>query len=254
MYLSLIYTDLSSSLRINATMLSRLVILRHFGSSKLMDPILRSGHLCSVCTSFILRRLFYVSICSERSAYPHLAHLLPEWAIHSYILLASLLTNRRSRAPRQRFLSQSKTSEVCKPVFRVRERKVKEFDASGECETVFRPDFEASLRGVQPFHCLKYNPRMWVTGPTRHFAAQESACRFLVQELGTSEIGIQDKHGNTTLHYLAGARVPNIALIDWLKVQDTGTSVCDKTRNVWGYTPQDLHQYGETIGSSGGEG
>lgn len=138
--------------------------------------------------------------------------------------------------------------------YRVHERKVKEFDESGESQTVLRSSFESSMRGVQPLSYLKYNPRMWTTEPTKHFAEQESVCKFLVKELGASKIGTQDKHGNTMLHYLAGARMPNEGLIDWLRLQDTGVSVWEKARNFWGYTPQDLHEDSETVRSSGRNG
>lgn len=128
--------------------------------------------------------------------------------------------------------------------YRISERKVKEFNASGYSETVLRPEFEASMR---PYHnrCLKQSPRSWDSDPMKYFEEQESVCKFLVQELGAGKIGEQDMHGNTMLHYLAGSRGPNEALIHWLKMQNTGMSVWEKTQNFWGHTPRELYDDSE---------
>jgi len=67
---------------------------------------------------------------------------------------------------------------------------------------------------------------------------QEEICRFLVTELGIEQIGISDVHGNTALHYLASAKSSNDGLIAWMREQVGGEDVWEKTRNMWGYTPQ----------------
>jgi hypothetical protein len=127
---------------------------------------------------------------------------------------------------------------------RVRERKVKQWDAAGESTTVLVPEFESSLRGVIPHHHQHLNPREWSLSSMKHFAEQDDVCKFLVHEMGASEIGLPDKHGNTMLHYLASTRAPNESLIDWLKLQETGASVWQEAVNFWGHTPQDLYEDG----------
>jgi len=70
---------------------------------------------------------------------------------------------------------------------------------------------------------------------------QEAVCKFIIEELGQSQIELSDKHGNTVLHYLAGAKFPNTPLIDWLKEQENGTSTWRGAMNFWGYTPEELY-------------
>lgn len=122
---------------------------------------------------------------------------------------------------------------------------MKSYDANGESKTSFRPGFEASMRSVISYGDLERNPRWWETEPAKCFPEQEDVCRCLVQGLGAGHIGKRDKHGNTMLHYLAGARVPNEALIDWLKMQYTVMSVWEEVRNFWDHTPRELYQDSE---------
>lgn len=42
-------------------------------------------------------------------------------------------------------------------------------------------------------------------------------CRYLVAELGIEDAVIADVHGNTPLHYLASAALPNEQLMHWLR-------------------------------------
>lgn len=40
---------------------------------------------------------------------------------------------------------------------------------------------------------------------TSELQQQEDVCKFIVSELGATQIGLSDIHGNTPLHYLSGA-------------------------------------------------
>lgn len=83
---------------------------------------------------------------------------------------------------------------------------------------------------------------------------QDDICKDLGAELGASRIGMPDRHGNTMLHYLAGAREPSQTLISWLKLQATDTSVWQNAANLWGHTPQDLYEDSETARIQTSEG
>ena len=72
------------------------------------------------------------------------------------------------------------------------------------------------------------------------FHRQEDICKFIVSELGAEQIGLADVHGNTALHYLAGAWYLNEHLISWMRAQTNGEFVWQKSENRWGHTPQAL--------------
>jgi hypothetical protein len=67
---------------------------------------------------------------------------------------------------------------------------------------------------------------------------QGQISKLLVTELGAEQIGISDIHGNTALHYLAGVRSTNDSLIAWMREQVDGEDVWQRTKNMWGHTPQ----------------
>lgn len=129
---------------------------------------------------------------------------------------------------------------------RICERNTKHFDAEGESKSILDPGFQTSLRGVVPHDRQHQNPRTWDRDPAKHFTEQDAICKVLIKELGASQIGLPDKHGNTMLHYLASGRAPNESLINWLKLQETGVSVWQCAANYWGHTPQDLYEDGES--------
>jgi hypothetical protein len=64
--------------------------------------------------------------------------------------------------------------------------------------------------------CAK-NQKGWARRVADDAIPQEAVCKFIIQELGPSQIGLPDKHGDTASHHLAGAKFPNMPLIDWLK-------------------------------------
>ena len=72
---------------------------------------------------------------------------------------------------------------------------------------------------------------------TKELQQQEDMCRFIVSELGATQIGLSDIHGNTPLHYLAGAWFLNEALISWMREQAGGEHVWTNAENIWGHTP-----------------
>jgi hypothetical protein len=66
---------------------------------------------------------------------------------------------------------------------------------------------------------------------------QEGVCRHIISELGATHIGLTDVHGNTALHYLAGAWFLNEGLISWMREQIGGEDVWTSAENIWGHTP-----------------
>jgi len=62
---------------------------------------------------------------------------------------------------------------------------------------------------------------------------------------GTQELGAQDVHGNTPLHYLACAMWVNENLLKKLMVWEGGETVWKNSRNVLGYTPEELLEDGK---------
>jgi hypothetical protein len=72
------------------------------------------------------------------------------------------------------------------------------------------------------------------------FHRQEDICKFIISELGAEQIGLSDVHGNTALHYLAGAWYLNENLISWMRAQTNAEFVWQKAENRWGHTPQVL--------------
>lgn len=72
------------------------------------------------------------------------------------------------------------------------------------------------------------------------FHRQEDICKFIISELGAEQIVLPDVHGNTALHYLAGAWYLNENLISWMRTQTNGEFVWQKAENRWGHTPQAL--------------
>lgn len=72
---------------------------------------------------------------------------------------------------------------------------------------------------------------------TNELQQQEDMCKFIVSELGATQIGLSDIHGNTPLHYLAGAWFLNESLIAWMREQAGGEHVWAKAENIWGHPP-----------------
>jgi ankyrin repeat protein len=72
------------------------------------------------------------------------------------------------------------------------------------------------------------------------FHRQEEVCKLIISELGAEQIGLVDVHGNTALHYLAGAWYLNENLITWMRAQTNGEFMWQKAENRWGHTPQAL--------------
>jgi len=72
---------------------------------------------------------------------------------------------------------------------------------------------------------------------TNEMQQQADMCSFIVSELGATQIGLSDIHGNTPLHYLAGAWFLNEGLISWMREQAGGEHVWANAENIWGYTP-----------------
>lgn len=61
--------------------------------------------------------------------------------------------------------------------------------------------------------------------------------QIIVSELGATQIGLSNIHGNTPLHYLAGAWFFNEGLIAWMREQAGGEHVWAKAENIWGHPP-----------------
>lgn len=86
------------------------------------------------------------------------------------------------------------------------------------------------------------------TGPPRdqrpddwdELRKQEEVCRYLVAELGIGDAVIADVHGNTPLHYLASAALPNEQLMHWLREHSSVERAWKQHANIWGHTPQSL--------------
>jgi hypothetical protein len=66
---------------------------------------------------------------------------------------------------------------------------------------------------------------------------QEDICKHIISELGATHIDLTDVHGNTALHYLAGAWFVNEVLICWMREQIGGEAVWTSAENMWGHTP-----------------
>lgn len=98
------------------------------------------------------------------------------------------------------------------------------YDASGS--RIFRP------QEGQP-EAAQLAPR----DITNELQQQEDMCRFIVSELGATQIGLSNIHGNTPLHYLAGAWFFNEGLIAWMREQAGGEHVWAKAENIWGHPP-----------------
>lgn len=69
---------------------------------------------------------------------------------------------------------------------------------------------------------------------------QQEVCKLIISELGTEQIGLKDIHGNTALHYLAGAWDPNESLVSWMRAQSNAEWVWQNAENMWGHTPRAL--------------
>jgi ankyrin repeat protein len=72
---------------------------------------------------------------------------------------------------------------------------------------------------------------------TNELQQQEDMCRFVVSELGATQIELSDIHGNTPLHYLAGAWFLNESLVSWMREQEGGEHAWANSENMWGHTP-----------------
>jgi hypothetical protein len=136
--------------------------------------------------------------------------------------------------------------------FRLCERMTKDWDdGGGACQEgqrhlAYKADYESKMEALYRYEGMERlertkNPKKWTRRKGEDCVQQEAVCKIIVQELGSSEIALPDKHGNTVLHYLAGAKFPNMPLIDWLKSQKNGASAWREATNSWGYTPEELY-------------
>lgn len=131
---------------------------------------------------------------------------------------------------------------------RFRDRLVYDWDDAGESSLIYTTEYQ-DLRNSRPFttHDLDCeSPRDWPRNYIEDHAQQEAVCKLILQDLGSSQMGLRDKHGNTMLHYLASAKTPNQALVDWLKTQENGARIWQEATNFWGHTPKDLYEDGES--------
>lgn len=131
---------------------------------------------------------------------------------------------------------------------RIRDRLVYDWDYAGESSLIYTKEYQ-DLRNSRPFTTHDLNcesPRDWSRNYTEDHAQQEAVCKLLLQDLGSSQMGLRDKHGNTMLHYLASTKTSNLALIDWLKTQENGARIWKEITNFWGHTPEDLYEDGES--------
>lgn len=76
-----------------------------------------------------------------------------------------------------------------------------------------------------------------------YFGAQLEVVKFLITE-GVNDVSATDVHGNTALHYLAGHRRVNHALISLLRTQDGAETDWREKKNRYGFTAQDLFEDG----------
>lgn len=116
----------------------------------------------------------------------------------------------------------------------------------GQRHLVYKAEYKSKVEALYRHEGMESwepteNPKKWIRRLAEDSLQQEAVCKFLVQELGSGQIGLPDQHGNTVLHYLAGAKFPNIPLIEWLKDQEDGASVWREATNFWGYTPEELY-------------
>lgn len=136
--------------------------------------------------------------------------------------------------------------------FRICERMKKELDdgsgayEEGQRHLVYKVDYESKVEALYRYEGVERrgrteNPKKWIRRLAEDSLQQEAVCKFLVKELASGQIGLPDKHGNTVLHYLAGAKFPNMPLIELLKEQEDGASVWREATNFWGYTPKELY-------------
>ena len=136
--------------------------------------------------------------------------------------------------------------------FRICERMRNELDdgsgayEEGRRHLVYKAEYESKVEALYRYEGMERrertkNPKKWIRRLAEDGLQQEAVCRFIVQELGSGQVGLPDQHGNTVLHYLAGVKFPNMPLIDWLKEQDDGASVWQGASNLWGNTPEELY-------------
>jgi len=111
----------------------------------------------------------------------------------------------------------------------------------------------------EPFYILEnlpgYNGCEWPPGmgdpsfedfvpPSDYFDAQMEVVRFLITE-GVKDISATDVHGNTALHYLAGHRRVNSALVSFLRLQGGAERDWREKKNRYGFTALDLFEDGQ---------
>lgn len=136
--------------------------------------------------------------------------------------------------------------------FRICERMRKELDdgsgayEEGQQHLVYKAEYESKVEALYRYEGMERrertkNPKKWIRRLAGDSLQQEAVCKFLIQELGSSQIVLPDQHGNTVLHYLAGAKFSNMPLIDWLKEQEDGAMVWREATYSWGYTPEELY-------------
>ena len=172
---------------------------------------------------------------------------------HSLLHIAALPFNRsdfQESAPKVKRSIHDERGMVAS--FRIREDATKVWDSgghgysAGQRHLVNKTEIESKVTdlcrygGMTRRECSS-NQKGWARRGADNALQQEAVCKFIIEELGQSQIELSDKHGNTVLHYLAGAKFPNTPLIDWLKEQENGTSTWRGAMNFWGYTPEELY-------------
>ncbi|KAL1961765.1 hypothetical protein VTN77DRAFT_1091 [Rasamsonia byssochlamydoides] len=81
---------------------------------------------------------------------------------------------------------------------------------------------------------------------TKDFESQTELVKYLL-ESGTQSLTAFDSDLNTPLHYLAGARVVNVDLINFLRELPDGEHAWSEMPNWYGYTAKELFEDGERV-------
>jgi hypothetical protein len=99
-------------------------------------------------------------------------------------------------------------------------------------------NFDASgVKRGRPQEAQPKSPQHSPRDVPNELQQQEDVCKHIITELGVAHIGLTDAHGNTALHYLAGAWFVNEVLISWMREQTGGEAVWTSADNMWGHTP-----------------
>ncbi|KAI4182812.1 MAG: hypothetical protein LQ348_004798 [Seirophora lacunosa] len=80
---------------------------------------------------------------------------------------------------------------------------------------------------------------------SRHYHQAQTLAVQLICEHAPVDVGSQDVHGNTALHYLASQRGVNRDLIAWLRTRNNGEMAWRQKKNQYGYTAEDLLESAE---------